>query len=62
MLNLQQYTLHRDLSSWVGSLGVNVTNNGSGKVQLAVVLTFTLKDLPRFGLPIKADVGNAIGE
>ena len=61
-LNLQQYALHRDLSSWVGSLGLNITNNGSGKMQIALVLTFTLKDLPRFGLPIKAGIGNAIGE
>jgi hypothetical protein len=62
MLNQQTYALHRDLSSWVGSLGLNITNNGSGKSQIGVVVSFTLKDLPRFGLPINLDVGNAIGE
>ena len=62
MVNQQTYALHRDLSSWVSSLGLNITNNGSGKRQIGVVLTFTLKDLPRFGLPIDLDVGNAIGE
>jgi LPS-assembly protein len=62
LVNQQTYALHRDLSSWVGALGLNITNNGSGKKQIAVVLTFTLKDLPRFGLPINLDVGNAIGE
>jgi LPS-assembly protein len=62
MLNTQTYALHRDLSSWVGSLAFNVTNNGSKKTQIALVVTFTLKDLPRLGLPINLDVGNAIGE
>jgi hypothetical protein len=62
MINQQTYALHRDLSSWVAALGLNMTNNGSGKNQIAVVLTFTLKDLPRFGLPINLDVGNAIGQ
>jgi LPS-assembly protein len=63
MLNQQTYALHRDLSSWVGSLGLNIVNNGSGsKPQIAVVVSFTLKDLPRFGLPINLNVGNAVGE
>jgi hypothetical protein len=62
ILNQQTYAIHRDLSSWVGSLGFNVTNNGSGKTQVAVILTFTLKDLPRLGLPISLDVGSALGE
>jgi hypothetical protein len=62
ILNQQTYAIHRDLSSWVGSLGFNVTNNGSGKTQVAVVLTFTLKDLPRIGLPIGFDIGSAFGQ
>ncbi len=62
IVNQQTYAIHRDLSSWVGSLGFNVTNNGAGKTQIAVVLTFTLKDLPRLGLPINLDVGNALGD
>ena len=62
MVNQQTYAVHRDLSSWASSFGLNITNNGSGKHQIAVVLTFTLKDLPRFGLPINLNVGSAIGE
>jgi len=62
IVNQQTYAIHRDLSSWVGSLGFNITNNGAGKTQIAVVLTFTLKDLPRLGLPINLDVGSALGE
>lgn len=61
-LNRQTYALHRDLSSWVGAIGLNITNNGSGKTQVALVLSFTLKDLPRFGIPLNLDVGSAIGE
>jgi LPS-assembly protein len=62
LLNQQTYSLHRDLSSWVGALGLNITNNGAGKRQVAVFLTLTLKDLPRFGLPVNLDVGSALGE
>jgi LPS-assembly protein len=62
MVNQQTFAVHRDLSSWASSLGLNITNNGSGKRQISLVLTFTLKDLPRFGLPINLNVGNAIGE
>ena len=61
-LNQQTYALHRDLSSWVGAIGLNITNNGSGKSQVALVLSFTLKDLPRFGIPLNLNVGSAIGE
>jgi LPS-assembly protein len=62
IVNQQTYAIHRDLSSWVGSLGFNITNNGAGKTQVAVVVTFTLKDLPRLGLPINLSVGSALGE
>jgi hypothetical protein len=61
-LNQQTYAIHRDLSSWVGALGLNIKNNGSGKQQIAVVVSFTLKDLPRFGLPLSLDVGSALGQ
>jgi hypothetical protein len=62
VLNWQNYTIHRDLSSWVAALGLNIKNNGSGKTSVAVVLSLTLKDLPRFGFPLRLDVGSALGE
>jgi hypothetical protein len=62
ILNQQTYALHRDLSSWVSSLGLNIKNNGSGKQSIALVLSFTLKELPRFGLPFSFNVGSALGE
>jgi LPS-assembly protein len=51
-LQEQRYIIHRDLSSWIASLGLITRNNGSGKEDIGVQLILTLKDLPRFGLPI----------
>jgi LPS-assembly protein len=48
----QRYIIHRDLSSWVASLGLITRDNGSGKQDVGVQLILTLKDLPRFGLPV----------
>jgi hypothetical protein len=62
LLNQQTYAIHRDLSSWVAALGLNIRNNGSGKQSVAVVLSFTLKDLPRFGFPLSLNVGSAFGQ
>jgi hypothetical protein len=61
-LNQQTYTIHRDLSSWVAALGLYIKNNGSGKESIEVVLSLTLKELPRFGFPLRLDVGSALGE
>ncbi len=47
----QRYTVHRDLSSWVASLGVIVRDN-RGEEELGVLLSFTLKDYPQVNLPI----------
>ena len=54
-LQTQTYELHRDLSSWVASLGFVSRNNGiAGNNQntYGVILTFTLKDLPDLRLPV----------
>ena len=53
-LQVQQYFIHRDLSSWVAGLGVTANNNGSGKVSIGVAFTLTLKDLPQFGFQQRA--------
>jgi hypothetical protein len=58
VLQNQRYELHRDLSSWVASLGVLARNNSAGGKNVndyGVVLTFTLKDLPDVKLPISID-------
>jgi lipopolysaccharide assembly outer membrane protein LptD (OstA) len=53
-LESQRYELHRDLSSWIASLGFVVRDN-RGVNDYGVILTFTLKDLPNVKLPISLD-------
>ena len=53
----QKYTFHRDLSSWVASLGFSENNNGSGKTTYGIELIMTLKDLPKYGFPVNLSPG-----
>jgi LPS-assembly protein len=53
-LESQRYELHRDLSSWIASLGVVVRDN-RGANDYGIILTFTLKDLPNVKLPLSLD-------
>jgi LPS-assembly protein len=55
-LEEQRYTLHRDLSSWVASLSGVIRNNGSVK-EYGVILTFTLKALPKLAFDLNYDPG-----
>ncbi|MEP6821220.1 MAG: hypothetical protein ABI946_02605 [Chthoniobacterales bacterium] len=52
----QRYTVYRDLSSWVASLGAVVRNNGGIK-EYGVLLTFTLKALPKLSFDLNFDPG-----
>ena len=54
VLENQVYQVHRDLSSWVASVGVSVRDN-KGVNDYTVLLTFTLKDLPNVRLPFTLD-------
>ena len=54
ILEQQRYAIYRDLSSWVASLGMIIQNNGGVK-QYGVLLTFTLKAFPKFGLDLNFD-------
>jgi LPS-assembly protein len=63
-LESQRYELHRDLSSWVASLGVLArTNRREGKEvnDYGVILTFTLKDLPNVRVPLSFDPSGTAG-
>jgi len=57
----QQYSIHRDLSSWIMSLGFAVRNDvnfSTSEVEdtnYGVVFTMTLKDAPQVALPITFD-------
>jgi hypothetical protein len=52
LLEDQRYELHRDLSSWIATFGVVVTNNGGGKSDVGLELVMTLKELPLARLPL----------
>ena len=60
ILETQRYELHRDLSSWVASLGFVVRDN-RGVNDYGLVLTFTLKDIPGVHLPISLDPDDLAG-
>jgi hypothetical protein len=57
----QRYTIYRDLTSWVASLGTVIRNNGGVK-EYGVLLTFTLKALPKFSFDLNFDPGAPEGE
>ncbi|MDD5350137.1 MAG: hypothetical protein PHQ12_07995, partial [Chthoniobacteraceae bacterium] len=57
IMQRQDYALHRDLSSWIASLGFTIKeshNSSTGQTvsDLGVVFTLTLKDLPNLRLPL----------
>jgi len=56
----QSYQLHRDLTSWIGSIGFIALNNGTATTSqksYGVTLSFTLKDLPNVRLPVSVNPG-----
>jgi lipopolysaccharide export system protein LptA len=60
-LEEQRYTIYRDLTSWVASLGGVIRNNGGIK-EYGVLLTFTVKALPKFSFNLNFDPGAPGGE
>lgn len=53
-LEQQRYSLYRDLTSWVASIGAVIRDNGGVK-EYGVLLTFTLKAFPKFGFDLNFD-------
>ncbi|MFL6541200.1 MAG: LPS-assembly protein LptD [Chthoniobacterales bacterium] len=56
ILEEQRYTIYRDLSSWIASVGAIIRDNGGVK-EYGVILTFTLKALPKVSLDFNFDPG-----
>ena len=54
LLEYQRYAVYRDLTSWVASLGAIVRDN-NGVKEYGVLLSFTLKAFPSFGLNANFD-------
>jgi len=57
-LEQQRYSLYRDLTSWVASVGAVIRDNG-GVNEYGVLMTFTLKAFPKFGLDLNFDPAGA---
>jgi hypothetical protein len=57
-LEQQRYSVYRDLSSWVASVGAVIRDNG-GVREYGVLLTFTLKAFPKFGFDLNFDPASA---
>ncbi len=53
-LETQQYTVHRDLTSWIASLGAIVRDNRQEK-EWGLLLSLTLKDFPGVRIPVDFD-------
>src|SRR5205085_9246814 len=58
VLEQQRYSIYRDLTSWVASVGAIIRDNGGVK-EYGVLLTFTLKALPKFSFDLNFDPGGA---
>lgn len=56
-LEEQRYSVYRDLTSWVASIGGIIRDNG-GVREYGVLLTFTLKALPKFSFDLNFDPGS----
>lgn len=54
LLKEQRYEVHRDLSSWIATVGLYIGDNGTTK-NYGVALSLTLKDLPQVRLPFTID-------
>jgi len=52
ILQYQRYLVHRDLSSWVASIGAEVRDNEGGDRDIGVLFVMTLKDAPQVTLPL----------
>ncbi|MFZ4774794.1 MAG: LPS-assembly protein LptD [Terrimicrobiaceae bacterium] len=52
VLQYQRYLIHRDLSSWIASIGAEVRDNEGGDQEMGVLFVMTLKDAPQVTLPL----------
>ncbi len=55
VLEQQRYSIYRDLTSWVASIGAIIRDNGGGVKEYGLLVTFTLKALPKFSFDLNFD-------
>lgn len=58
VLEQQRYSIYRDLTSWVASVGAIIRDNGGVK-EYGVLVTLTLKALPKFSFDLNFDPAGA---
>ena len=54
-MEFQSYSVSRDLSSWVASIGTMIRDNRNGLQDYGILLSLTLKDFPQLSLPLDID-------
>lgn len=54
IIEVQQYSLHRDLGNWVAGMGITRHDNRF-EDELSVIFSLSLKDFPSAALPFKLD-------
>ncbi len=59
VLQYQRYMVHRDLSSWVASIGAQFRDNQGGDSDMGVLFVLTLKNAPQVTLPGQFDQGTS---
>lgn len=59
-LEIQQYQIHKDLSSWTASVGAIVRDNRRGEEEFGVLLSLTLKAFPKITVPIDLEPGGGL--
>jgi len=52
-LELQQYTVHYNMTSWTAAIGALVRDNRTGEDELGVVFMMTLRDFPQINMPLE---------
>ena len=53
-LEVQQYSIHRDMTSWTASLGALIRDN-RGAEEYGIIFALTLKEFPRVSIPLQLD-------
>ncbi|GEP45393.1 LPS-assembly protein LptD [Brevifollis gellanilyticus] len=54
-MEFQSYSITRDLTSWIVSVGGMMRNNRGGQVDSGIMLSLTLKDFPNLTIPLDID-------
>jgi LPS-assembly protein len=54
-LEFQSYSITRDLTSWVASIGAMQRDNRNGRTEFGIIFSLTLKDFPGVTIPLDID-------